>query len=422
MYILPKNWMKSLFQILLLVTIALFVETGCSSEDIPETEPILNVNPQILNFESTGGTDNVTVEATSEWQVQTKSGENWCHCNPKNNHIVEIIVDANQETKNRTAQISIRTDKLEKEIEVTQAGKITTDEAWKQTAFITVDENLLGVDWQTVNEYMKKYKFEYTEHSNNVEDNDDTEGIHIEVVKDETLGYNVFKFNIHASADADGNILVLDGDRGKREDRQRNEMKSRTGDGKHDVNGNWAEEQKLEWKFKIPKGFRPTKNFTHIHQLKAQEGNNGSPIITISLRADDNKGKNSRVQVIHTGDVKESNKGTIIDNLSLAEFEDEWIQVTTEMRYTHDGSYYIKMERIRDRKLLIEKKFEHIDMWRKGAIDIRNKFGIYRSYGGDLEEDYRGNLPTNGIKDESLYLTDFKVYEKNVNPNPQAHN
>ena len=60
---------------------------------------------------------------------------------------------------------------------------------------------------------MKKYKFEYTEHSNNVEDNDDTEGIHIEVVKDETLGYNVFKFNIHASADADGNILVLDGGR-----------------------------------------------------------------------------------------------------------------------------------------------------------------------------------------------------------------
>lgn len=79
----------------------------------------------------------------------------------------------------------------------------------------------------------------------------------------------------------DGNILVLDGDRGKREDRQRNEMKSRTGDGRHDMNGNWEEEQKLEWEFKIPKGFRPTKSFTHIHQLKAQEGNNGSPVITI---------------------------------------------------------------------------------------------------------------------------------------------
>lgn len=268
---------------------------------------------------------------------------------------------------------------------------------------------------------MKQFKFEYSEHPNNAESNDHLDGVHIEVVKDETLGYDVFKFNIHASADEEGNILILDSDRGERKDRQRNEMKTRTKDTDYRVNGNWEEEQKLEWKFKIPTGFRPTKNFTHIHQLKAQEGNNGSPVITISLRASDTNGKNSRVQVIHNGDVSATNKGTIIDNLPLSDFEDEWIQVTTQMRYTHDGFFSIKMERMSDHKVLVEKSFEHIDMWRKGAKNIRSKYGIYRSYGGKLTEGPEGKFPTSGIKDESLYLADFKIYEQNTNPNPEVH-
>lgn len=275
--------------------------------------------------------------------------------------------------------------------------------------------------WQAVDAYMKKYDFEYTEHPNNGNGKDHNDDTHIEVVEDNSLGQWVFKFNVHASADADGNIAVLDGDRGSINDRMRNEMKSRTGDGRYHMNGNWEEWQRLEWKFKIPKGFRPTKSFTHIHQLKAQEGNNGSPLITITPRASDTNGKNSRIQVIHTGDNSGSTKGTIIDNLPLSDFEDQWIQVTTEMFYSHAGSFYIRMERISDGKVLVEKQFTDIDMWRKGATNIRNKFGIYRSYGGKLEADFKGKFPTSGIKDESLYLADFKIYEKNTNPAPQPH-
>lgn len=51
------------------------------------------------------------------------------------------------------------------------------------------------------------------------------------------------------------------------------------------MNGNWDEWQRLEWKFRIPKDFRPSTSFCHIHQLKAQEGNNGSPLITITPAA-----------------------------------------------------------------------------------------------------------------------------------------
>ena len=184
------------------------------------------------------------------------------------------------------------------------------------------------------------------------------------------------------------------------------------------MNGNWDEWQRLEWKFKIPKGFRPSSSFTHIHQLKAQEGNSGSPLITITPRANSN-GSNSRVQVIHTGDTNDTSLKTIIDNLPLEDFEDEWIQVTTVMHYTHNGYFYIKMERISDGKVLAEEEFTDIDMWRKGARDIRNKFGIYRSFGRDMTSP--DDRPDNGIKDESLYLADFKVYETNTNSSPEVH-
>lgn len=292
-------------------------------------------------------------------------------------------------------------------------------EPWNLKMEMQASASLTG--WQAVDAYMKKYDFEYTEHPNNGGGKDHNEDTHIEVIEDKGLGQWVFKFNSHASGDGEGNIVVLDGDRGTKNDRMRNEMKSRTGDGRYHMNGNWEEWQRLEWKFKIPRGFRPTKSFTHIHQLKAQEGNNGSPLITITPRASDTNGKNSRIQVIHTGDNSETTKGTIIDNIPLSDFEDEWIQVTTEMFYSHHGSFYIKMERLSDSKVIVEKQFSDIDMWRKGATNIRNKFGIYRSYGGKLEEDFKGKFPTSGIKDECLYLADFKIYEKGTNPHPQPH-
>lgn len=352
-----------------------------------------------------------TDAAAKEVKVEAAAGENiTLEDFPANGTLTCATVycpkNAIDEFTAKATQIQVNTDKEERwalKMEMTAPTTLTTD-------------------WKTVDTHMRKYKFEYTEHSNNASPGTDHDSeSHIAVVNDATLGQTVYRFDLHAEANADGTIKVLDGDRGSKVDRMRNEMKSRTGNGNHDMNGNWEEWQRLEWKFKIPKGFRPTTSFTHIHQLKAQEGNNGSPVITISLRASDANGKNSRVQVIHTGDVSSTNKGTIIDNLPLSDFEDQWIQVTTEMYYTHNGSFYIKMERISDKKVLVEKQFTDIDLWRKGAIDIRNKFGIYRSYGGKLDEKYNGKFPTNGIKSESLYLTDFKVYEKQSKTNPTAH-
>ena len=59
------------------------------------------------------------------------------------------------------------------------------------------------------------------------------------------------------------------------------------------------------------------------------------------------------MQVIHTGDTRASSKGVIIDHIPLKEFEDEWVQVETEMHYTNHGSFRIKITRISDGKVLM---------------------------------------------------------------------
>ena len=116
------------------------------------------------------------------------------------------------------------------------------------------------------------------------------------------------------------------------------------------------------------------------------------------------------MKIIHTGDTRESSRGVLVDNLPLSDFEGEWIEVTTEMHYSHNGTFKIKMKRIGDNKTLIDKSFKEIDLWRTGATNIRNKFGIYRSYGRKMaNEDDR---PDNGIKDETIDLADLRVYEK----------
>lgn len=288
---------------------------------------------------------------------------------------------------------------------------LPTDDKYILQGSMQGSAELTKADYTQIHQYMRNYGWDYSEHPNS-SSADHHGGVHGEVIYDVFIRQYVFKLSIHA------NEKALDGDRGKFIDRQRNEMKTQTTPPWYKLNGNWDEWQQLKWKFKIPKDFRPSGSFTHLHQLKAQEGNNGSPVITITARSNGN-GSNRRIQIIHNGDTGETTKGNIIDNLPLEDFEDEWIQVETEMHYTHHGSFHITLTRLSDGKTLVQRSFDDINLWRKGAISIRNKFGIYRSFGKTLTDE--NDRPANGIKDEHILLADFKVYEKNTNPEPQPH-
>ena len=287
---------------------------------------------------------------------------------------------------------------------------------YTRTTAMDADASLDGKLSTDINTYMRQFGFDYTENPNcNGGFGGHNAGVHGDADPDLFLNKYVFRFDIHIDP-------VIDGDRcsSSTVDRQRNEMKSIT---RNDatwakVQGNWDEWQILEWKFKLPAGFQPTSNFTHIHQLKAQDGpNNGSPVITITPRASGSSGTSKRIQIIHSVDGANTGKGTIVDNITLADFENEWVQVREEVHYAHDGYYSLKISRISDGKVLIDFKDEHIDMWRIGSSYIRSKWGIYRSLGnGRLNQTPVGQNPL--LKNESIWISDFRLYEKNTNPVP----
>jgi hypothetical protein len=285
---------------------------------------------------------------------------------------------------------------------------------YRRTSAMTADSSLAGKSYSDINGYMRRFGFDYTETPHCTGGyGGHNDGVHGQVEVDPYFNTNVFRFDIHIDP-------TIDGDRCSEStvDRQRNEMKSITNNTDWaTVQGNWDEWQILEWKFKLPRGLQPTANFFHIHQLKAQDGpNNDNPTITITPRAS-SAGLSKRVQIIHAVDGASTGKGTIVDNVPLADFEDEWVQVREEVHYRHDGYYAVKITRIRDGRVLVDFKDDNIDMWRIGSSYIRSKFGLYRSLaGGRLNQNPVGQSPL--LKNESVWLTDFRIYEKNPNPTP----
>ncbi|MCL2711046.1 MAG: polysaccharide lyase [Planctomycetaceae bacterium] len=247
--------------------------------------------------------------------------------------------------------------------------------------------------------------FDYSEHPHSSGPAGHMDGVHLAVIHDEALNKPVFRFDIHIT-------LVIDGDRGSAGDRQRNELKtSHTNrDWRDLLNGQQDKWQLLEWKMMIPKDWQPTPNFCHIHQIKAQDGpNNGSPIITITLRAN-RDGSNKRLHVEHNSEGGSGRSLGTLAQAPLSEFEDEWVHIEQEMHFRHNGFFSIKITRIRDGKVLLTAERDNIDMYRREATVLRSKHGIYRSLaGGNIGR----NVPPNPLlKNESLYLCDFLVYEK----------
>jgi hypothetical protein len=276
------------------------------------------------------------------------------------------------------------------------------------------DASMAGKKYNEINTYMKQFGFDYSEHPNCTGGyGGHIDGTHCDISQDVILNKFVFQFDIHIDP-------VIDGDRcsSGTVDRQRNEMKSITNNTTWaKVQGNYDEWQILEWKFKLPIGFQPTTSFCHIHQLKAQDGpNNGAPIITLTPRSNSD-GSNRRLQIIHTIDGATTDKGTMVNNVPLTDFEDEWVQVREVMHYAHNGHYSCKITRVSDGKVLLDFEDPNIDMWPAGTSFVRHKYGIYRSLGnGRLDRVPVGQNPL--LKNESLLTTDFRVYEKNANPTP----
>lgn len=209
-------------------------------------------------------------------------------------------------------------------------------------------------------------------------------GRHITEEFDNDLNKNVFIFHIHNTPDNDRC--------GSATDRQRNEIKT-FGPSPANVKATYGETVTYRWKFKIDAGFIPTSGFCHLHQIKAGDGDDGAPIITLTPRA----GTPQKLQVIYTPGSGLPGGGEKA-SAPLSSFKGTWVEVEEKITYTSTGSYQVTIKKVSDGTTLLNYTNSNIDMWRSGTTFCRPKWGIYRKL-------------VTGMRDEQVRFADFCIAE-----------
>lgn len=151
---------------------------------------------------------------------------------------------------------------------------------------------------------------------------------------------------------------------------------------------------KYSWKFKIDENFKPSSNFTHLHQIKPVDGNASLPIITLTARY---KATGDVLELIHTGD---DDKAVTKVSIPLVDLKGNWIEVEEQLKYATKGTYDILIKRMKDGKVLLNKSYADLDLWRSGTSVCRPKWGIYRSL-----------LNPQMLRDETVLFNDFGIVE-----------
>ena len=210
-------------------------------------------------------------------------------------------------------------------------------------------------------------------------------GRHIAEVWDNELNQYVFEFYSHVTPDNDRCINY---------DRQRIEIK--TYDQSPDsLIGVVGETIIYKWKFKLPLGFQPSSNFTHIHQIKPVGGDDGNPIFSLTAR----KGSPNKLELIH-------NNTTKVALVELSLFEDTWVECT-EVIYVDpaNGRYSMTIKKLSDGTTLLSYDNNSIMTIRPDNNFIRPKWGIYRSL-----------LSSSDLRDEAVRFASFYISENTVIP------
>jgi len=219
--------------------------------------------------------------------------------------------------------------------------------------------------------------------------NHTTFGRHIAEVWDADLKANVFEFYAHIDYNNADKTSTTDNEPvGDVSQKQRVEIKTFDGS-PNNLKGTLGETITYQWKFKLPKGFQPSTNFTHLHQIKAVGGTQDLPIFTLSAK----KGTVNQFNVVH-------NNTTIVASMDLSQLEAVWVEITEVIKVGANGSYSIVINRIKDGKELLSYTNEDLETIRPDNTFIRPKWGIYRSL-----------KKVEDLKEESVRFADFSITE-----------
>ncbi len=192
-------------------------------------------------------------------------------------------------------------------------------------------------------------------------------GPHLIQAFDGALGKSVFVFTLH---------VVPDNDRCVAFDRQRMEIKVDT-TSPPSLKAFLNESVTYRWRFKLPLGFQPSTSFTHIHQVKAGDGDANDPLITLSPGKGNPNVAPDVMRLSHstgTGGITET-----IATVQLAPFIGAWVEAYEKITFNHTGKYSLVLRRMTDSAVLLSYTNENIDLWRTGTTFGRPKWGFYRS-------------------------------------------
>jgi hypothetical protein len=203
-------------------------------------------------------------------------------------------------------------------------------------------------------------------------------GEHITQVYDNELGKYVFAFHAH---------VHYDNDRCQKFDRQRTEIKTYDQSPSFQK-GFYGDRVRYEWLFKLPVGFKPSSNFTHLHQIKAVGGDDDMPIVTITAR----KASPNRIELRHDNEVT-------VAQANLSKFTGQWVKIVEDIFIDSvHGSLSMLITKVSDGDTILSYKNGNIKMIRGSNDFIRPKWGIYRSL-----------LDSANLRDETVYFNDFVV-------------
>jgi hypothetical protein len=217
-------------------------------------------------------------------------------------------------------------------------------------------------------------------------------GRHIAEVFDTDLNQYVFEFYLHISIPTE----LQDESTGDT-DRQRVEIKTYA-PSPANLKGVPGETIDYKWRFKVPTGFQPSSNFTHIHQIKAVGGDESDPIFTLTCR----KGTPNKLELNYYSN---SNLSSIkLASTDLSPFENTWVEATERIRIDSiHGTYSMNIVRVSDGAKLLTYNNNDLLTYRATNTFIRPKWGIYRSL-----------LDIQSLRDESLRFNNFSIYKEPI--------
>lgn len=220
---------------------------------------------------------------------------------------------------------------------------------------------------------------------------------HIAEVWDEELKKFVFVFDNHVD---------VDNDRCRNLDRHRNEVTVTDSLPPSYLGAKDGDTFTYTWKFKLDKDFQSSRNFCHIHQIKAVGGkDDGAPLITLSTR----HGNPDKFELNYSP--SSGGRGGRLIEIDLQPLKGIWIEALETITYGEPGKFSIILKRVSDGKELASYESEELDLTREGAFFYRPKIGVYRSH-----------LSKSLLRDESVWFADFGIAKGNSPALKDEHN